>query len=129
MLTEAQVRIAVANGITFLNCTREPRTACSPRRFIATGWAYPVFRRSESGVKAGGYPATHVLLTWTWMQGNRCKLAVRDGRAEVAARTRRESLGIGLRAKQPIDVSRQWARPSAENAHPRSTTALGRSRR
>jgi hypothetical protein len=33
-------------------------------------------------VKAGGYPLTHALLAWTWIQDNRCKLALPDGFVE-----------------------------------------------
>jgi hypothetical protein len=33
-------------------------------------------------VKAGGYPLTHALLAWIWVQDNRCKLAVPDGFAD-----------------------------------------------
>jgi hypothetical protein len=33
-------------------------------------------------VKAGGYPLTHALLAWTWVQDNRCASTVPDGFAE-----------------------------------------------
>jgi hypothetical protein len=33
-------------------------------------------------VKAGGYPLTHSLLAWVWIQENRCPLAVPDGFVE-----------------------------------------------
>jgi hypothetical protein len=33
-------------------------------------------------VRAGGYPLTHALLAWVWIQDNRCKLAVPDGFAD-----------------------------------------------
>jgi hypothetical protein len=35
-----------------------------------------------NAVKAGGYSLTHALLAWTWVQDNRCKLAVPDGFVE-----------------------------------------------
>jgi len=35
-----------------------------------------------NAVKAGGYTLTHALLAWTWIQDNRCKLAVPDGFVE-----------------------------------------------
>jgi hypothetical protein len=35
-----------------------------------------------NAVKAGGYALTHALLAWTWIQDNRCKLAVPDGFVE-----------------------------------------------
>jgi hypothetical protein len=147
MLTETQVRTAVANGVQFLNRTREPYglwfmgmmhrlfkvpefadalkrydevTAERPKeapvlrvlrrlndadnplqpddwdhvlihtdRVLATALycdrlgfpdSYPDVL--ERGVKEGGYHATHVLLAWTWLQDNRCKLPMRDGFAE-----------------------------------------------
>ena len=147
MLTEAQVRGAVANGIDFLNRTREPygllfmdlmhrrfgvpQFADALRRYDEEIARRPkeapvlrVLRRAgdannplepddwdhvqihtdrilatalycdrlglppsfaevlEKGVKAGGYHATHALLTWTWVQDNRCKLVVPDGFVE-----------------------------------------------
>jgi hypothetical protein len=33
-------------------------------------------------VRAGGYPLTHALLAWVWIQDNRCKLALPDGFVE-----------------------------------------------
>jgi hypothetical protein len=147
MLTETQVRTAVANGIKFLNGTREPyglwfmgmmhrlfgvpefadalerydeataerpkeapvlrvlrrlndaNTAVQPDdwdhvlihtdRVLATalycdrlGFPPSYAEVLERGVKEGGYHATHVLLAWVWLQGNRCTLAVRDGFVE-----------------------------------------------
>ena len=147
MLTEAQIRTAVANGIRFLNGTREPyglwfmsmmhrlfripefadalarydeEIAKRPKeapvlrvlrrlndannplqpddwdhvlihtdRVLATaiycdrlGFPPEYAEVLEKGVKAGGYHATHVLLAWTWLHDNRCRLAVRDGFAE-----------------------------------------------
>ena len=35
-----------------------------------------------NAVRAGGYALTHALLAWTWIQDNRCKLAVPDGFVE-----------------------------------------------
>jgi hypothetical protein len=33
-------------------------------------------------VRAGGYPLTHALLAWIWVQDNRCKLALPEGFAD-----------------------------------------------
>jgi len=33
----------------------------------------------EEGIKKGGYPLTHVLLAWIWIQENGCKLELPDG--------------------------------------------------
>jgi len=147
MLTESQVRTAVANGIRFLNRTREPyglwfmgmmhrlfgvpEFADALKRYDEEIEARPkeapvlrVLRRLndannelkpddwdhvlihtdrvlatalycdrlglppsfpdvlEKGVQAGGYHATHVLLAWTWLNDNRCKLGMRDGFVE-----------------------------------------------
>ena len=35
-----------------------------------------------NAVRAGGYALTHALLAWTWIQDNRCKLALPEGFAE-----------------------------------------------
>jgi hypothetical protein len=147
MLTEEQVRTAVANGVKFIKPTREPYalwfmgmmhrlfrvpefadalkrydevTAERPQeaptlrvlrrlndannplqpddwdhvrihtdQVLATALYCdrlglpPAYAETlEAGVKAGGYHATHVLLAWTWLQDNRCKLTVRDGFVE-----------------------------------------------
>jgi hypothetical protein len=147
MLTEAQVRTAIANGVQFVNRTREPyglwfmgmmhrlfripefadalerydevvaerpneapvlrvlrRLNDANNPLQPDDWDHvrvhtdqllavalycdrlgfpPAYAETlEKGVKAGGYHATHVLLAWIWLQGNRCKLEVRDGFAE-----------------------------------------------
>jgi hypothetical protein len=147
MLTETQVRTAVANGIHFLSRTREPyglwfmsmmhrlfgvpefadalkrydeEIALRPKEapvlrvlrrlndannpLQPDDWDHVLIHTDrvlaialycdrlgfppeyadvlEKGVKAGGYHATHVLLAWIWMQGNRCQLPVRDGFVE-----------------------------------------------
>jgi hypothetical protein len=183
MLTEAQVRTAVANGITFLNRTREPyglwlmsvmhrlfgvpefadalqrydeEIALRPQeapllrvlrrlndvnnplqpddwdhvqihtdRILATALycdrlgVPPAYAETlEAGVKAGGYHATHVLLAWTWLQGNRCKVAIRDGfvedlyRANVAILEDRPTLvnDLKLEAAAFLCMARQGKR-------------------
>jgi hypothetical protein len=147
MLTETQVRNAVAKGIEFLDRTREPYGLLfmdlMHRRFGVPQFADALKRYDEEigkrpkeapvlrvlrragdannplrpddwdhvqiqtdrilatalycdrlglpssfaevlgkAVNAGGYHATHALLTWTWVQDNRCKLAVPDGFVE-----------------------------------------------
>lgn len=165
MLTEAQVRGAVAKGIDFLNGRREPHGLLfmdlMHRRFKVPQFADALKRYDEEiakrpkeapvlrvlrragdannplrpddwdhvqiqsdrtlatalycdrlglpasfaevlgkGVKAGGYHATHALLTWTWVQDNRCQLTVPDGFVEDLYRT-----NVAILEKQPDTVS------------------------
>jgi hypothetical protein len=147
MLTEAHVRTAVANGINFINRTREPyglwflgviHQRCGVPEFADALERYDevtaerpkeapllrVLRRAldannplrpddwdhvliptdrmlvsalycdrlglppsfaevlAKAVRTGGYPLTHALLAWVWIQENRCELAVPDGFVE-----------------------------------------------
>lgn len=147
MLTEANVRTAVANAINFIDRTREPYALLflniMHRRFGVPQFADALKRYDEvlaerpkeapllralrriadannplrpddwdhvsvqtdrllvtalycdrlglpasfaetlvKAVRAGGYPLTHALLAWIWVQDNRCKLAVPEGFAD-----------------------------------------------
>jgi hypothetical protein len=147
MLTEANVRTAVANAINFIDRTREPYALLfldiMHRRFGVPQFADALKRYDEvlaerpkeapllrvlrriadannplrpddwdhvsvqtdrllvsalycdrlglppsygealvKAVRAGGYPLTHALLAWIWVQDNRCKPAVPDGFAD-----------------------------------------------
>ena len=165
MLTETQVRAAVANGIEFLNRRREPYGLLfmdlMHRRFKVPQFADALKRYDEeiakrpkeapvlrvlrragdannplrpddwehvqiqsdrilatalycdrlglppsfaevlgNAVKAGGYHATHALLTWTWVQDNRCQLTVPDAFVEDLYRA-----NVAILENQPGTVS------------------------
>lgn len=71
-----------------------------------------------NAVKAGGYALTHALLAWTWIQDNRCKLAVPEGfveemyRAVVAILEDRPTMvnDLKLEAAAFLCLARQGAR-------------------
>ena len=183
MLTEANVRTAVANAINFVNGTREPYGLLfmdlMHRRFGVRQFADALKRYDEvtaerpkeapllrvlrragdadnplrpddwdhvqihgdrilatalycdrlglppsfaevlgKGVRAGGYHATHALLAWSWIQDNRCELAVPDGfveemyRVVVAILDDRPTLvnDLKLEAAAFLCLARQGAR-------------------
>ncbi len=72
----------------------------------------------DKAVRAGGYHATHALLAWTWIQDNRCALALPDGfvdemyRAVAAIVDDRPTLvnDLKLEAAAFLCLARQGAR-------------------